>query len=64
MAKQAYVVSGRVGPTSERTFRNVSSGAFSATVMSNDAYTRASAKANSAITQALRSPPAMPSKKK
>jgi len=64
MAKQAYVVSGRVGPTSGRPFRNVSSGAFSATVMSNDAYKRASAKANSAISQALRSPPSPPGKKK
>lgn len=64
MSKQVFVVSGRSGSASERTFRSVSSGKFSATVMSNGAYARASAKANSAIVEALRSPPVVSPKKK
>lgn len=59
MSKQVFVVSDRSGDRSERTFRSVSSGGFSALVMSNGAYARASAKANNAIAKAIQSPPAV-----
>lgn len=59
MSKQVFVVSERSKDQSERTFRNVSSGGFSAVVMSNGAYNRASAKANTAIAKALQSPPSV-----
>jgi len=57
MSKQVFVVSDRSSDQPERTFRSVSSGGFSAVVMSNGAYARASAKANTAIAKALKSPP-------
>jgi hypothetical protein len=64
MSKQVFVVSEKSDSRSGRTFRSASSGGFSAVVMSNGAYARASAKANTAISKALQSPPALPSKKK
>lgn len=64
MSKQVFVVSEKTDIRPGRTFRNASSGAFSAVVMSNGAYARASAKANSAISKALQSPPALPDKKR
>jgi hypothetical protein len=64
MSKQVFIVSDRAGEPRERTFRNVSSGGFSATVMSNSAYARASAKANTAIEKALQSPPAAKDQRK
>lgn len=64
MSKPVFLVSDRPDARPGRTFRNISSGQFSATVMSGAAYARASAMANTAILKALRSPPALPDKKK
>ncbi len=63
MSKPVFLVSDKPDDRSARPFRNVSSGQFSATVMSGAAYARASALANTALQKALRSPPAMPVKK-
>lgn len=64
MSKQVFVVSGKPDSHAGRTFRSASSGRFSAVVMSNGAYARASAKANTAISKALQSPPSLPDKKR
>mgnify|MGYP003676049658 FL=1 len=64
MSKPVFLVSDKPDDRPVRTFRNVSSGQFSATVMSGTVYARASAMANTAIRKALRSPPALPDTKR